>query len=207
MKTNATIFKFNLLVLSSIFLLASCSSSNQQAFQKRKYQPFFVKNKTIEPFEKKEQSLEKEETKMAFSGIARSESVDTEKTSSSHERVIDEEETMTVKPLQVKLNVKSAIAERLIEKKVEKVLEEVDFSKKERFQAIEKITSKNNKSYADDVELILYLILAILLPPLAVYLLFGLDIKFWISILLTLLFWFPGLVFALYHVLNENGKI
>lgn len=49
---------------------------------------------------------------------------------------------------------------------------------------------------------VLLAILAILLPPLAVYLHQGAtNDTFWISVLLTLLFWLPGVIFALITVL------
>jgi uncharacterized membrane protein YqaE (UPF0057 family) len=56
-----------------------------------------------------------------------------------------------------------------------------------------------------DTNTILLVILAILLPPLAVYLHQGeINTKFWISLLLTLLFWLPGVVYALIVILG-NG--
>jgi len=39
-------------------------------------------------------------------------------------------------------------------------------------------------------------ILCILLPPLAVFLQFGIGTEFWISLILTLLFWIPGVIYA-----------
>ncbi|MEI6263739.1 MAG: YqaE/Pmp3 family membrane protein [Sphingobacteriia bacterium] len=49
---------------------------------------------------------------------------------------------------------------------------------------------------------ILLAILAIILPPLAVYLHENaFNGKFWLSILLTLLFWIPGVIYALIVVL------
>ncbi|RYF79670.1 MAG: YqaE/Pmp3 family membrane protein [Chitinophagaceae bacterium] len=46
-------------------------------------------------------------------------------------------------------------------------------------------------------------ILAILLPPLAVYLHEGTtNTRFWISLLLTLLLWLPGVIYALIVVLE-----
>ena len=57
---------------------------------------------------------------------------------------------------------------------------------------------------ADDEETILLVILAILLPPLAVYLHQDeINTKFWISLLLTLLFWVPGVIYALLVVLGS----
>ena len=52
---------------------------------------------------------------------------------------------------------------------------------------------------------LLLVILAILLPPLAVYLHEGeINSKFWISLLLTLLFWLPGVIYALIVILGNN---
>ncbi|TAH10979.1 MAG: YqaE/Pmp3 family membrane protein [Sphingobacteriia bacterium] len=49
---------------------------------------------------------------------------------------------------------------------------------------------------------VLLAILAIILPPLAVYLHENaVNGKFWLSILLTLLFWIPGVIYALIVVL------
>lgn len=56
-----------------------------------------------------------------------------------------------------------------------------------------------------DTNTLLLVILAILLPPLAVYLHQGeINNKFWISLLLTLLFWLPGVIYALIVILG-NG--
>lgn len=50
---------------------------------------------------------------------------------------------------------------------------------------------------------LLLAILAILLPPLAVYLHeHTINGKFWLSVLLTLLFWLPGVIYALIVVLS-----
>jgi len=40
-------------------------------------------------------------------------------------------------------------------------------------------------------------IAAILLPPLGIFLVRGLGAEFWIGTLLTILFWVPGILFAL----------
>ena len=40
-------------------------------------------------------------------------------------------------------------------------------------------------------------IAAILLPPLGIFLVHGLGPEFWIGTLLTILFWVPGILFAL----------
>jgi uncharacterized membrane protein YqaE (UPF0057 family) len=56
---------------------------------------------------------------------------------------------------------------------------------------------------AAETDQVLLAILAILLPPLAVYLKEEeVNTKFWISLILTLLFWIPGVIFALLVVFD-----
>ena len=52
--------------------------------------------------------------------------------------------------------------------------------------------------------LVIEIIAALLLPPLAVFLRQGIGPAFWIAILITLLFWVPGIVFALVVVLRPG---
>jgi uncharacterized membrane protein YqaE (UPF0057 family) len=51
---------------------------------------------------------------------------------------------------------------------------------------------------------IILIILAILLPPLAVFLMSGLGRDFWINLILTVLFWVPGVVHAIYLILTRS---
>lgn len=55
---------------------------------------------------------------------------------------------------------------------------------------------------ADGVTLLLLFILAILLPPLAVFIKKRLGLAFWVSLILTLLFWVPGVIFAILVVFD-----
>jgi len=85
-------------------------------------------------------------------------------------------------------------------------------SKKERKSRIKdakkevKAFKKARKSGAEpSTNTLLLVILAILLPPLAVYLHQGeINSKFWISLLLTLLFWLPGVIYALIVILGNE---
>lgn len=98
-----------------------------------------------------------------------------------------------------KPSVKAALAEfknlskkdrKLRVKEAKKQLKE--FKKEKRY---------GNKTAPDKVLLI---VLAILLPPLAVYLHQGeVNNKFWISLLLTLLFFIPGVIYSLLVVTGE----
>ncbi len=69
---------------------------------------------------------------------------------------------------------------------------------------IKQFKSEQNAGAAPSTNTLLLVILAILLPPLAVYLHEGaLNTKFWISLLLTLLFFLPGIIYALIVVLGD----
>lgn len=79
--------------------------------------------------------------------------------------------------------------------------------KKTRLAEVKKLAKeyKVQKATAGEASTntILLVILAVLLPPLAVYLHENaFNGKFWLSLLLTLLFWLPGLIYALFVVLS-----
>lgn len=75
--------------------------------------------------------------------------------------------------------------------------------KKARINAVKKELKSFRKQKSADEKTILYVILAILLPPLAVYLhQEAINTKFWISLILTLLFWVPGVIYSLLVVLD-----
>ncbi|KAK4189500.1 putative plasma membrane proteolipid 3 [Podospora australis] len=52
---------------------------------------------------------------------------------------------------------------------------------------------------------ILLVIMAIFLPPIAVFLKRGLHVDFWINVLLCILAWFPGVLHALYVIFKYRG--
>ncbi len=52
---------------------------------------------------------------------------------------------------------------------------------------------------------LLMVILAVLLPPVAVFLKVGLTKHFWINIVLCFVFWVPAIVHALIVVLNKEN--
>ena len=51
------------------------------------------------------------------------------------------------------------------------------------------------------------IIVAIFLPPLAVFLMVGLGRDFWINLILTFLFWLPGTVHAIYLIVTRSGVV
>ncbi|CAN5439088.1 YqaE/Pmp3 family membrane protein [soil metagenome] len=50
---------------------------------------------------------------------------------------------------------------------------------------------------------IIRIIVAIFLPPLGVFLQVGLGKDFWINLVLTLFFWIPGVIHAIYIILTR----
>ncbi len=50
---------------------------------------------------------------------------------------------------------------------------------------------------------VLRILIAILLPPLGVFLQVGLGLQFWINILLTLLGYVPGIIHAIYIIVRR----
>ncbi|MDF1740064.1 MAG: YqaE/Pmp3 family membrane protein [Verrucomicrobiales bacterium] len=53
---------------------------------------------------------------------------------------------------------------------------------------------------------IIRILLAILLPPVGVFLQVGFGMHFWINIVLTLFGFIPGIVHAIYIILTRNGS-
>ena len=80
--------------------------------------------------------------------------------------------------------------------------------KKEKFREVKKAVKefkRNKKKGEASNDTLLLVILAILLPPLAVYLHEGeVNNRFWISLLLTILFWIPGVIYALIVILGDE---
>jgi uncharacterized membrane protein YqaE (UPF0057 family) len=76
--------------------------------------------------------------------------------------------------------------------------------RKERKAFKKDLKAKLKELRASD-DLLLLIIIAILLPPLAMFLYEGSATnRFWLSLVLTILFYVPGLVYTLYVILSEN---
>lgn len=96
--------------------------------------------------------------------------------------------------------------------KNEAVKEWNSLSKKEKKERIKEVKKeiknfkKEKRKGADtDTNTLLLVIIAIIVPPLAVYLHQGeINTKFWISLILTLLGWLPGIIYALIVILGGD---
>ncbi|MEQ8845708.1 MAG: YqaE/Pmp3 family membrane protein [Phycisphaerales bacterium] len=51
---------------------------------------------------------------------------------------------------------------------------------------------------------ILKIVLAIFLPPVAAFLQVGIGLHFWLNILLTIFFWVPGQVHAIWLIVTKH---
>lgn len=74
---------------------------------------------------------------------------------------------------------------------------------KEAKSAIKEYKTQQNATGEASTNQLLLVVLAIILPPLAVYLHEGvINSKFWLDLILTLLFFLPGVIYALIVVLG-----
>ena len=85
---------------------------------------------------------------------------------------------------------------RSFNKEVRKARKELN---KEIKSTIKREIKEAKKQGADD-DYILMMVLAFLIPPLGVGLTYGITNEFWISLILTLLFWLPGAIYSLIMV-------
>jgi uncharacterized membrane protein YqaE (UPF0057 family) len=53
---------------------------------------------------------------------------------------------------------------------------------------------------------LILIVLAIFIPPLAVFLMVGLGRDFWINLILTLIFWLPGTIHAVYLIGTRSPR-
>lgn len=54
--------------------------------------------------------------------------------------------------------------------------------------------------------LLILILLAIFLPPVAAFFVVGIGLHFWLNILLTLLFWLPGQIHAIWLIVTRRDK-
>ena len=81
----------------------------------------------------------------------------------------------------------------------------VSTSQNTLMQNVMATNSTNNKSGHErhaNASMAVIVICAIFIPPLGVALMYGISDYFWIDLILTLLFWLPGMIFALIVVLS-----
>jgi uncharacterized membrane protein YqaE (UPF0057 family) len=189
MKSKSTILK-TAIGVALILIIQSCTLTKRGEFAQQKYTTFhkgtieIAANKAIsEPV-----VLSKEHTQFPVVSTARI-------TVNEENQLVAATNTSVSTPPSKKIN--TPILKKLSESK---------FVKRSVLNIAKKVSAnfarnKNTASYSDD-DTILLVILAILLPPLAVALKDGIGTSFWLDLLLTLLFYFPGMIYALIVVLR-----
>lgn len=191
-----------------VTILFSCSTSNEVVqnglFQKRKYNKGWHLNKSTTVKAKKGENIAQtyEKSKGEENNMEDANMADTEnkkEKSVSSQFVSTKEETINEVVLFASNNenIKEVISTNEFEA-IEADLIKITETKPVEVSKVDKQNSRND----DDAYFILLVILALILPPLAVYLIDGMGNTFWLSVVLTLLFWIPGVVYAMIRVFS-----
>lgn len=200
MKTTSLLLTF--LVVTMLF--TACSIEKRH-YNSGYHVEWYSQNGKNQKVQKAEQPLETESSTIALEGpaldIAR---VETEELSAVEDFSISKEESAAqagVVNHSQSVSKKAELSAPAV--KVEKVkTDKVKISQERGFTAQTFDSQTELSALASDVDLIVLVILAIFLPPLAVFLHSGITNRFWISLVLTLLFWVPGVIYALLVVLD-----
>jgi uncharacterized membrane protein YqaE (UPF0057 family) len=183
-----------LLFTLALVIFASCSrNDSSSAFSKRKYLDFHANKSDVKRSPVAQEN--NEELKIV--------SVVSEKPSEykAGEMPVTASNEMAIQPVPITdLNFASSFKDSKPEVKASPVKNEVKLSFREIKRELKK--AKHSANSVSETDKVLLIILAILLPPLAVYLKDGIGTTFWIDLVLTLLFFIPGVIYALLIVLD-----
>jgi uncharacterized membrane protein YqaE (UPF0057 family) len=180
-------------------LLFSCSPSGNEGFAKRKYYDYKWDKKEYAKVESDRSNAIAPETLSPNDAVIAMNEPQTEAPAADMKITQLPQEPVKTAPAPVKKHTASPAAET---KPVVAKEEKMSFTEKFMVRKIEKMAEKQQQNESQRVETILLVILAILIPPLAVYLAKGIGTEFWISLILTLLFFIPGIIYALIVVLS-----
>lgn len=185
-----------------IMFISSCSMMKSDDFAKQKYTNFKkgeasvnINNVTKEKKNADKYCMVSEKKEAAESDI-----ITADKPSQSISTIVDEQcqSNETLVPEVKHKNIIKVRKANFIQKAIKKVILKRAVSLVMR----EQLKKTSTVSYVDNSNLLLLAILSFLLPPLAVYLVRGIGNSFWIDLILTLLFWIPGVIFALIVVFD-----
>lgn len=172
-------------------LLVSCSSEGDvlSSFSKRKYLKNFKDNKKSYEVNIEEQTTQLEGVK----------AVETLTETSISEVATTEKNDITLNQETIELTTVST--PKKVIKQIEKEYRNWDkFNRNyenELLASNKEINLFNSKKYSAKVDDVVLIILGIFIPPLAVYLYEdAITANFWVDLLLTFIFWFPGIIFA-----------
>ncbi len=207
--------KTNLFTIAlSVFILASCATSSDVVdgglFQKRKYNKGFHINKT-----KKIATPKAIENEVELADVIVKEKVSNENNSKNETTSIDFEKTKKTNVVEVVYENQNNLSEANVKNNEVELTESIKVDNEEnnnfkmnfntnslRKKSLPKerftVTKFNNSEITQTMaDTLLLVIIAIFIPFLAVGLYEGITSRFWISLILSLLLWFPGIIYAI----------
>ena len=188
----------NILFVLAIFIgavLSSCSSSSN--FTKRKYFNFKQDQKEFARATPNKPAAESNEL-AAEEAIAVNETI-----APAEAQPVAEPSKEAVKPSKKAIAKKEAVVTEQNAPALGFNTEKLSLGERMVLKQAKKIAEKQNNNSGSDVPMILLVLLAIFIPPLAVFLVDGIGTPFWIDLILTLLFFLPGIIYALYIVFTR----
>lgn len=225
-----TMITKGIMAFAIVALATSCSTSNDVAsnrgIQKRKYNKGFFVSKNTKSFDKKSKT---ENTKQILVEEEVAEVINSQTEASnemnSNKNISLDENNNIAEQSNTKTSTKTNLKESTI--KIDKnksdvkdynTFENNEISKKD-VKRKKKRNPKTKRNPSSDVDLILLILIAIFIPPLAVFLYEGVTTRFWIDLILTLLGWgilgwllpgaflLGGLIAIIYALLIVTGTI
>jgi uncharacterized membrane protein YqaE (UPF0057 family) len=169
--------------LIAAFLLASCGIMKNDDFTSKKYTHFKKGESTV--------SVTPNTEYVAVASQAEDiQPTETASTNTFAETVASNSDIQNIKEPAVTKTIQQKIFVSRPTSKKEKIQRTANF-------IMNRLTDKANTASTSEAPMILLIILCFLLPPLAVFLARGIGNEFWISLLLTILFWIPGVIYSL----------
>jgi uncharacterized membrane protein YqaE (UPF0057 family) len=192
----------NLLVLFSVFagaafVFSSCSGSGDLTIQKRRYSNGFYVHRSSTPDASEKSISENAQSAAALQPEAAPATAAITAAEPQPAQASASAVQPAAQPAVAKSN-RSAVHAPAAAEKQSRPDTKVSESSKPAVSTTEKPVTPTDA----DTNLVLLVILAIIIPPVAVFLKDGLSTNFWISLILTLLFWVPGVIFALLVVFD-----
>jgi uncharacterized membrane protein YqaE (UPF0057 family) len=186
-----------------VTMLYSCSSTRESAFQKRKYYDFKHGETEIALNKGRGSRVEGREVveREAAGDIKQQE----DKLNGLEQTITKTEQVRTNTSVQglVSIAKSNMIQKAFISRKIKQAKAEEKITTVGSQTELQKKNNSGTKPSDADTALVLYVILCILIPPVAVFLKEdAITTNFWIDLILTLLFWVPGVIFAFLVVFN-----
>jgi uncharacterized membrane protein YqaE (UPF0057 family) len=170
---------------AATFLLSSCSSLLNQEFSSRKYTHFRQGHGEVTVHQDNtapEKTMALEPVNLTVPDVIANDQV------STHTSLVSEVSPVTLAPQTITTS-QHVITENGQHVSTIKMLKEL------RRQQVTMKKQGATRQH-DDANTILVILLCIFLPPVAVLIVKGVSTEFWLDLLLTLLFWLPGMIYA-----------